>query len=141
MINFRYGRKNTFLISISTLIIFGFSVSFAPDYITFTVLRFFLGLATAGTMVVSFVMVMEAVGPKYREICGCLFQIPFTIGHMTIPLFAYFYRNWNEYSLALAIPPLIYLGYFFVLTESPRWLITSGNVDEATKIVEKAAKM
>ncbi|CAH0731288.1 unnamed protein product, partial [Brenthis ino] len=137
----RYGRKNAFLVSITTLIIFGFAISFAPDYITFTVLRFFQGVATAGTMVISFVMVMEGIGPKYREICGCLFQIPFIIGHMTIPLFAYFFRDWNHYSLALAIPPLIYLGYFFVLAESPRWLITMGKVEEATKIVKRAAEM
>ncbi|CAH2095558.1 unnamed protein product [Euphydryas editha] len=136
----RYGRKNTFLASIVGLVAFGFGVAFAPDYITLTVLRFFMGVATAGTMVISFVIVMETVGPKYREICGCLFQIPLTVGHMTTPVFAFFYRNWNEFSLALAIPQVIYLGYFFVLTESPRWLVSVGKVDDATKLVTKAAK-
>lgn len=84
---------------------------------------------------------MEAVGPRYREIFGCLFQIPFVIGHMTVPLFAYFYRNWNDYCLALAVPALIYLGYFFTLNESPRWLVSVGRVEEASKIVKNAALM
>ncbi|XP_072933084.1 organic cation transporter protein-like [Epargyreus clarus] len=137
----RYGRKITFLVSITSLIILGFGVPFSPNYIVFTVVRFFLGVATAGTMVISFVLIMETIGTKYREIFGCLFQIPFIIGHMTVPLFAYYFRKWDEYSLALAVPPLIYLGYFFVLNESPRWLVSVGRVEEATKIVTKAAEM
>ncbi|CAB3233014.1 unnamed protein product [Arctia plantaginis] len=135
----RYGRKNTFLVAILTVILFGLGIPFSPNYIVFTTLRTFLGMATAGTMVVSFVIVMESVGPRYREVAGCLFQIPFIIGHMTVPLFAYYFRSWDKYTLALGIPPLIYLGYFFTLTESPRWLVSHGRVEEATKIVKKAA--
>lgn len=78
--NSRYGRKNTFLVAITALIIFGLGVPFSPNYQVFTLLRFLLGMATAGTMVVSFVLVMESVGPRYREVTGCLFQIPFIIG-------------------------------------------------------------
>ncbi|CAG4985422.1 unnamed protein product [Colias eurytheme] len=136
----RYGRKNTFLFSTTTLILLGFAIPFSPDYITFTVLRFFLGVATSGTMVISFVIVMETVGTEYREMLGCLFQIPFIIGHMTVPLFAYYFRNWDTYSLAMAVPPLIYLMYFFSLTESPRWLLSVGRVDDAAKIVKRAAE-
>ncbi|XP_047034700.1 organic cation transporter protein-like [Helicoverpa zea] len=135
----RYGRKHTFLVAISTLIIFGLAQPFSPNYLVFTILRFLVGMATSGTMVVSFVIVMESVGPRYREVTGCLFQIPFIIGHMTVPLFAYYFRSWNSYLLALGIPPLIYLGYFFVLSESPRWLVSVGRVKEATEIVKRAA--
>ncbi|KAG6451359.1 organic cation transporter protein [Manduca sexta] len=135
----RYGRKITFLISITGVIVLGFGVPFSPNYTVFTVLRFFLGMATAGTMVVSFVIIMEAIGSKYRGVVGCLFQVPFIIGHITVPLFAYFFRSWDSYSLALAVPPIIYLGYFFLLSESARWLVSVGRLDEATRIVKKAA--
>ncbi|RVE41967.1 hypothetical protein evm_013376 [Chilo suppressalis] len=137
----RFGRKITFLISVTTVMVVGFGIPFSPNYEVFTTLRFLLGVATAGTMVISFVIVMESVGPKYREMAGCLFQIPFIIGHMTVPLFAYYYRNWDSYTLALAVPTLIYLGYFFLLSESPRWLVSVGRVEEATIIVTKAASM
>ncbi|CAH0760456.1 unnamed protein product, partial [Diatraea saccharalis] len=137
----RFGRKITFLISVTSVIVVGFGVPFSPNYTIFTILRFLLGFATAGTMVISFVIIMESVGPKFRELAGCLFQVPFIIGHMTVPLFAYYYRSWNTYTLALAVPTLIYLGYFFLLTESPRWLISVGRVDEAATIITRAAKM
>lgn len=135
----RYGRKVTFLIAIAAMILIGFGIPFAPGYTTFTVLRFLLGVATAGTMVVSFVIIMESIGNKYREVVGCLFQIPFIIGHISVPVFAYYFRRWSSYTLALAVPPLIYLGYFFLLSESPRWLVSVGKVEEATRIVKKAA--
>lgn len=60
---------------------------------------------------------------------------------MTVPLFAYYFRTWDGYSLALAVPPLIYLVYFLVLSESPRWLLSQGRVAEAAGIVTRAATM
>ncbi|KAM3958890.1 organic cation transporter protein [Aphomia sociella] len=137
----RYGRKNTFLLSIIILIAFSFGVPYSPNYIVFTTLRFFLGFGTAGTMVISFVIVMETIGSRYRELFGCIFQVPFVIGHMTVPLFAYYFRSWDTFLLSLAVPQIIYLGYFFLLNESPRWLISVGKVEEATKIVKRAATM
>lgn len=137
----RYGRRYTFLSSIVLLIAFGLALPFSPNYIIFTVIRFLTGMATAGTMVVSFVIVMETVGSKYREITGCIYQIPFIIGHLTTPLFAFYLRNWNDYTLGMAIPPILYLGYFFIINESPRWLMTVGRVEEAVKIVTEAAEM
>ncbi|XP_059053045.1 organic cation transporter protein-like [Achroia grisella] len=137
----RYGRKNTFLASIIILIAFSFGVPYSPNYTIFTVLRFFVGFGTAGTMVISFVIVMETIGPKYREIFGCVFQIPFVLGHMSTPLFAYYFRSWDTFALSIAVPQVIYFGYFFLLSESPRWLISVGKVEEATKIVKQAAIM
>ncbi|XP_052750899.1 organic cation transporter protein-like [Galleria mellonella] len=137
----RYGRKNTFLMSIVILIAFSFGIPYSPNYTTFTILRFFMGFGTAGTMVISFVIIMETIGPRYRELFGCLFQIPFILGHMTTPLFAYYFRSWDTFSLSIAVPQVIYLGYFFLLSESPRWLISVGKVKEATEIVTQAAIM
>ncbi|XP_063363269.1 organic cation transporter protein-like [Cydia amplana] len=137
----RYGRRITFLASICGLVLFSFCIPFSTSYIVFTVFRFFLGFSTAGTMVISFVIVMEAVGPKYREAFGCVFHIPFILGHLTIPVFAYFFRTWESYTLALAVPQVVYLSYFLFVTESPRWLVSVGRVDEATEIVKKAAIM
>ncbi|CAH0596531.1 unnamed protein product [Chrysodeixis includens] len=137
----RYGRKITFLVAITTVVIFGMAVPFSPSYTVFTILRTLVGVATSGTMVVSFVIVMEAVGARYREVAGCLYQLPFVIGHISMTLFAFYFRSWNSYLLAMAVPTLVYLGYFLVLSESPRWLVSVGRVDDATRVVTRAAKM
>ncbi|KAI5645893.1 sugar transporter domain-containing protein [Phthorimaea operculella] len=137
----RYGRRYTFLLAVLSLVLLGLGVPFAPDYVTFTVLRFLLGVATAGVMVVSFVLIMETIGPRYRELIGCLYQIPFIFGHLTVPLAAYYFRTWNTYLLVLGATNVVFLAYLFIVQESPRWLLSTGRVDEAADIVTKAAQM
>jgi hypothetical protein len=91
-------------------------------------------------MVTSFVLVMEIIGTKWRELFSVLYQVPFNLGHLTLPLFAYYIRDWQKLQFALSIPSIILLSYFWLVPESPRWLFTIGRVDEAAKILEKAAK-
>lgn len=92
-------------------------------------------------MVTSFVLVMEIIGIKWREMFSVLYQIPFNLGHFTLPIFAYFLRDWHDLQFALSIPSVILLSYYWLVPESPRWLFTVGRVDESVKILEKAAKM
>lgn len=83
---------------------------------------------------------MEIIGIKYRELFSVLYQIPFNLGHLTLPLFAYFLRDWHRLQFALSIPSVILISYYWLIPESPRWLFTVGRVDESVKILEKAAK-
>lgn len=106
----------------------------------FTVLRFLLAVATGGTMVTSFVLTMELVGPQYRESVGIIYQIPFNLGHLSLALFGYYLRDWDKFQLAISLPSILFLSYYFLLPESPRWLLTKGKHTEAVKIMEKAAK-
>lgn len=106
----------------------------------FTILRFLLAVATGGTMVSSFVLTMEIIGAKYRDTVGIIYQIPFNLGHLTLPLFGYFLRDWNTFQLAISLPSILFLSYYFLLPESPRWLLTAGKAKEATIIMETAAK-
>lgn len=106
----------------------------------FTTLRFILAVATGGTMVTSFVLTMEIIGAKYRETVGIIYQIPFNLGHLSLPLFGYYLRNWSNFQLAISLPSVLFLSYYFLLPESPRWLLTVGKSEEAIKILETAAK-
>lgn len=91
-------------------------------------------------MVTSFVLVMEIIGIKWRVFFSILYQIPFNLGHLTLPLFAYYIRDWQKLQFALSIPSIILLSYYWLIPESPRWLFAIGRVDEAVSILEKAAK-
>lgn len=91
-------------------------------------------------MVVSFVLVMEIIGTRWRELFSVLYQIPFNLGHLTLPLFAYYFRDWHNFQLALSIPSIVLMSYYWLIPESPRWLYTIGRTDEAAVILTKAAK-
>jgi Sugar (and other) transporter len=83
---------------------------------------------------------MEIVGVKWRELISVLYQIPFNLGHITLPLFAYFLRDWHHLQFAISIPSVFFISYYWLIPESPRWLFTVGRVDESVKVLEKAAK-
>lgn len=83
---------------------------------------------------------MELIGVKWRELVSVLYQVPFNLGHLTLPLFAYYIRDWQHLQFALSIPSVILISYYWLIPESPRWLFAVGRVDESVKVLEKAAK-
>jgi hypothetical protein len=83
---------------------------------------------------------MEIIGIKWRELFSVLYQIPFNLGHLTLPLFAYYIRDWHKLQFALSIPSIVLISYYWLIPESPRWLFAVGRADESIKILEKAAK-
>ncbi|CAO1305326.1 unnamed protein product [Diamesa hyperborea] len=136
----KYGRRIPLVIAVTVQLIFGVASAYAPFFWIFVVFRFVTAMATGGTMVTSFVLVMEIIGIKWRELISVLYQIPFNLGHLTLPLFAYYLRDWHSLQFALSIPSVLLLSYFWLVPESPRWLFTVGRIDESVAILEKAAK-
>lgn len=82
---------------------------------------------------------MELIGAKWRELISVLYQIPFNLGHLTLPLFSYYFRDWHHFQFALSIPSIILISYYWIIPESPRWLFTVGRIDESATVLEKVA--
>ena len=66
----RIGRKPTFFLSVVLQVIFGILAGVAPEYYSFIIFRLVIGMTTSGVFLVSYVLAMESVGPKYRVIAG-----------------------------------------------------------------------
>lgn len=137
---FRYGRRRTLLLSGLLETCAAFTIPFCSNYWVFITVRFFLGAATAGTMITSFVLLMEIFGPTKRELLGCIFMLPLTAGHFLMAVIAFYFRSWRDITLGAAAPTLIYLTYVMYVPESPKWLISVGRLDEACDVMTKAAK-
>lgn len=135
----KVGRRPPLVFSVLMQLFCGVLDAFVPWFWVFCTFRFLLGVATGGSMVTSFVLVMEITGTKKREIMSILYQIPFNLGHMTLPLFAYFLRDWRWYQFAISIISVIFISYYWLIPESPRWLMSAGQLENATKVLEKAA--
>lgn len=82
---------------------------------------------------------MELIGTKWRELVSVLYQVPFNLGHLTLPLFAYYLREWQHLQFALSIPSIVLVSYYWLVPESPRWLFTVGRIDESAQVLEQAA--
>ena len=57
-------------------------------------MRFITGMGGIGCFMVTFVLAVEFVGPKYTMIIGIAIEIPFAMGEMLLGLEAYLIRDW-----------------------------------------------
>lgn len=124
------------MIAIALQSVTGFASAFAPWYELFLILKFICAVATGGTMLVSFVLrksdtiknydtiicatyqfinhaVMEITGIEWRSIMSVLFHVPFLLGHLMNPLISYLIRTWSGFQMAVSIPSIFLLTYYW----------------------------
>nr|XP_045014735.1 solute carrier family 22 member 3 isoform X2 [Jaculus jaculus] len=136
----RYGRIVIYLISCFGVGITGVAVAFAPNFSVFVIFRFLQGVFGKGAWMTCFVIVTEIVGSKQRRIVGIVIQIFFTLGIIILPGIAYFIPSWQGIQLATTLPNFLFLLYYWVVPESPRWLITRKKGDKALHILRQIAE-
>ncbi|NXQ91742.1 S22A3 protein, partial [Nyctibius grandis] len=100
---------------------------------------FQLGLFPRCLFCLSFSSVTEIVGSDQR-IIGIVIQIFFTLGIMILPGIAYLVPTWQGIQLAISLPNFLFLLYYWVVPESPRWLLTRKKGEKALKIMHNIAK-
>lgn len=136
----RFGRKNPLVWAVILQFLSGVAAAFMPWLPLVLLMRFLSAMATGGTMVTSFVLVMELIGTKWRTTIGIMYQIPFDFGHLSLAFFGYLIRDWRYLQAAISAPSLLLIAYYWVLPESPRWLMTVGKTHQAVAVLERGAK-
>uniref|UniRef100_K7G611 Solute carrier family 22 member 4 n=1 Tax=Pelodiscus sinensis TaxID=13735 RepID=K7G611_PELSI len=137
----RFGRKSILFATMAVQTGFSFVQIFSTSWEMFTVLFLIVGMGQISNYVVAFILGTEILGKSVRIIFStlgvCIF---FAIGYMLLPLFAYFIRDWRMLLLALTVPGVFCIPLWWLIPESPRWLISQGRFKEAEAIIRKAAK-
>lgn len=136
----KLGRKPTFFASLVIQLIFGVFAGVAPEYFSYTISRLIVGATTSGVFLVAYVIAMEMVGASYRLFAGVVVQMFFSVGFMLTAGFAYFIHDWRWLQIALTLPGLLFMCYYWIIPESARWLLSKGRKEEAFVIIRKAAK-
>ncbi|KAM9729683.1 solute carrier family 22 member 4-like [Menidia menidia] len=137
----RYGRKPVLFATMATQTMFTFAQVFSNSWILFVILLFINGLGQISNFVAALVLGAEVLIGDIRVLYSSLgTNLGFAIGYMILPLFAYFLRDWKSLLVALFVPCLAYIPLWWVLPESPRWLLSQGRIEEADAIIRKAAK-
>ncbi|KAK2531440.1 Slc22a3 [Columba guinea] len=135
----RYGRLLIYLLSCLGVGICGIIVAFAPNFTVFLIFRFLQGVFGKGTWMTCYVIVTEIVGSDQR-IVGIVIQVFFTLGIMILPGIAYLVPTWQGIQLVISLPNFLFLLYYWVVPESPRWLLTRKKGEKALKIMHNIAK-
>ncbi|XP_029487208.1 solute carrier family 22 member 2-like [Oncorhynchus nerka] len=136
----RFGRKMSFLMSNLLNGVAGILVAVAPNYISMLVFRTIFGFAVKGGWMSVYVLITELVGVEYRRMVGVLLQMFFSVGILILTLIAYLITDWRWLQVTFAVPYFIFLTYFWLIPESPRWLLSQNNSTKAKEIIEAIAK-
>ncbi|KAG8123662.1 putative Solute carrier family 22 member 3-like protein [Naja naja] len=88
----------------------------------------------------SFVLVTELVGSNHRRVVGIVIQMFFTLGVVILPGIAYVIPTWQGIQLVTTLPNFLFLLYYWLIPESPRWLITRKKAKKALQIMQSVAK-
>uniref|UniRef100_A0A915PIM3 Major facilitator superfamily (MFS) profile domain-containing protein n=1 Tax=Setaria digitata TaxID=48799 RepID=A0A915PIM3_9BILA len=137
----RIGRKKVFFISIIMLIVSGVLMAVAPYWPAFALLRAAVGFAHPGIFVIAVVIGMELVGPSKRKVASVISGVFFSFGQIFLGCLAYFIRDYRYLQLAISLPALIFMCYWWFVPESARWLVAQRKYEEADKILQRAAKI
>ncbi|XP_063342912.1 organic cation/carnitine transporter 2-like [Pelmatolapia mariae] len=137
----RYGRKPVLFAALALQTVFTFAQVFSGSWIMFLIILFINGLGQMSNFVAALVLGSEVLTGKVRVLYSSLGTcLGFAIGYMILPLLAYFLRDWKSLSLALSLPCVAYVPFWWLMPESPRWLLSRGRVEEAEAIIRTAAK-
>ncbi|XP_064473670.1 organic cation transporter protein-like [Ornithodoros turicata] len=136
----RVGRRTVICIALCVLLVSGFSTLVATSFIAFVSLRFFVSLGVSGVGSTSFVLLMEVIGPSLRSLFGLAYEFGWATGYLVLAMVAYFIRDWFYIQLVAMVGALVLLIGFWVLPESPRWLMANKQFDKAWKVIDHAVE-
>ncbi|XP_005104628.1 organic cation transporter protein-like [Aplysia californica] len=131
----RFGRKAAMLVFIFLHAIGGFCLALVTSVVHLLILRFLECAVGFAFFMIGFTWCMELLGPAKRAMAGMLTMVGWVIGMFLITLMAYFVRDWWTLQLIMSSPTILFLSYYWLIPESPRWLLSKGRVEEAGKII------
>ncbi|OWR52533.1 carcinine transporter [Danaus plexippus] len=141
ILNDRIGRKKSFFACLSTLLLGSMMTAYAQAYWFWVLARVIVGLTIPAVYQIPFIISLELAGPNYRSFVTVMTCIFYTLGLILLSGVTYMLRDWKQLALATSVPFFFYYLYWFILPESPRWLLMMERLEEANKILQTIARI
>ncbi|PIK45745.1 putative organic cation transporter protein-like [Apostichopus japonicus] len=136
-----FGRRKTFLVCFLFTIVFGVALSFSSSVLMYMLLRFSLSGFIRGIGLVACVIGTEIVAPSKRLFVSNCLYIWWGFGYMLLALLAKFISRWRLLQAVITIPYIpIFIFAWFIVPESPRWLLAKRRAGEAEQVLHKIAR-
>lgn len=133
-----FGRKKILIFTAVLFFIGSIICAIAPDITSLIASRFIVGLAI-GIVTFAVPLYLSEISPeKIRGMLVSLFQLAITLGILFSYLINAGFSNveygWRFMLLAGILPAIILGVGMMFMSDTPRWLVQAGKIDEAKKI-------
>uniref|UniRef100_A0ACD5ULJ6 Uncharacterized protein n=1 Tax=Avena sativa TaxID=4498 RepID=A0ACD5ULJ6_AVESA len=138
------GRRKMLLTSIVSMSVAGVLTAFSPNVWAYAALRFVTGFGRSMVGTTTMVLSTELVGKKWRDTVCVAGFFCFTLGFISLPALAYTFRDasWRNIYLWTSVPSLCYsILIYFLVHESPRWLLVRGRKQDAMETLQQIAAL
>lgn len=145
----RFGRRKPILLTYFGIAVFIFVGIMAPGLMMLLSAKFMLGFFLGFGVPAANAIVAESCPPAHRSNIYCLTMILFSLGQLysaTIvwcmsPEIKHDEMHWRGMLAAATLLPIVQGGFaFFLLEESPHWLLVNWKIREAEEVVAKMAE-
>ncbi|MFX0572016.1 MFS transporter [Bacillus pumilus] len=136
----RRGRVFSAKWTILLMSVMSIACVFSGNFMALFIFRFIQGIGVGGEVPVAASYINELSRAQGRGRFFMLYEMIFPLGLMIsaqIGAFVVPSFGWKWMFLIGGIGGLIVFVFFFILRESPRWLISKGRLDEAERIIEE----
>jgi MFS transporter, putative metabolite:H+ symporter len=139
----RFGRKALLVAGVTLCALSAGSVSFIPDgaWVTFAMLRFFVGFGVGAAASVAVPLIVEYTPTRHRTVVTSATVIPVSLGILAASLSAATLLHqigWRGLAALGFLPLVPALLIALIMPESVRWLVSRGRDADARRIVARA---
>ncbi|CAG9136523.1 unnamed protein product [Plutella xylostella] len=136
-----FGRRVTLALNAFNTCWLGVVRYWADTYWGFTISEFVESTFGSGGFSCAYILLMEVVGPKYRVAAGAAMNTCFSTGQVIMGLIAWAVPNWRTFTLVLYLPMVVTISYFWLMSESVRWLMSKGRFEESEEVLKTVARV
>lgn len=137
------GRRTGFILSTLTTFFAGLASAMAPNYTSLLIARGIVGFGIGGVPI-SFSLLMEFLPSTHRGRIGMGLALFWSLGAIfeaavamsVLPRF-----GWRALIAVSTLPLALVLLLSFFLSESPRWLLSKGRVDDAMRSLGRVSRV
>lgn len=137
----RCGRRTSVVIFSFNIALVGMIRAFSVNYAMYVALQFLHTAIGGGAFSAAYILAAEIVGPKYRVRTSAMMSTMFALGQVLLGAMAYAITEWRDLTMSLFIPVFLLISYYWLLTESPRWLLSKNKQKKAKASLQYAARL
>ncbi|CAD6186664.1 unnamed protein product [Caenorhabditis auriculariae] len=135
-----FGRRWTFLLPLYMAVLANLVCAAAPNYTTFLIFRFISGVTTTSFSTIGWVLCMESVALEFRSLIPLVTTAAWVFGYILAGALHLVIEDWRLLYLAVTLPGILTIPYYWLVPESLHWLITKRKKKMVKKYIRTCSK-